>query len=352
MKIVITAGGTGGHIMPALAIAHAIRERLPGTGILFIGTDRGMEERLADKAGIDFIPIKALGIKGKSAGHIARALSVNLRAFLTAVKTLKSFRPAWVIGTGGYVTGMVCLAGFVLGCRLAIAEQNSVAGLTNRLLSRIAHRIFLAFPDSMSAFPRSKTIVTGNPVRSGIKAASHRKQANRLLILGGSLGARSINTACMDALRLLHQEGFTPEVTHQTGTADLPRVSRAYKELGIDAQVFDFIDDMASAYERSTMAVCRCGGLTLSELSRTGIPAIMVPYPHATDNHQMKNALYVAANGGGWIIPDENLTPERLALEIKSRMHDQSKLLTASKNMASLGLGDGSEKIAEDITGV
>jgi UDP-N-acetylglucosamine--N-acetylmuramyl-(pentapeptide) pyrophosphoryl-undecaprenol N-acetylglucosamine transferase len=352
VKIVITAGGTGGHIMPALAIAHAIRERLPETNILFIGTDRGMEERLADKAGLDFIPIKALGIKGKSAGHIFKALSVNIKAFFTAVRTLKAFRPTWVIGTGGYVTGMVVLAGFVLKCRLAIAEQNSVAGLTNRLLSRIVHRIFLAFPDSGRAFPRSKTSVVGNPVRPQIRAASHPCRGTRLLILGGSLGAGSINTACIGAMRLLHDEGLVPEVMHQTGTADFPRVKQAYEEIGITAQVFDFIDDMASAYEHATMAVCRCGGLTLSELSRTGIPAIMVPYPHATDNHQMKNALYVAANGGGWLIPDDHLTPERLALEIKTRMYDQEELLKASSNMASTRLGDGSEKIAEDITGV
>ena len=352
MKIVITAGGTGGHIMPALAIAHAIRQRLPEVNILFIGTDRGMEKRLAEKAGIDFIPIRALGIKGKSARHILSALRVNLRAFFTAFKTLKAFRPSWVIGTGGYVTGMVVLAGFVLRCRLAIAEQNSVAGLTNRILSHIAHRIFLAFPDSGHAFPRSRTIITGNPVRSEIKAASKPSGRNRLLILGGSLGAGSINTACIGAMRLLHEEGLAPDVMHQTGTADFIRVKQAYGEIGLAAQVFDFIDDMASAYEHATMAVCRCGGLTLSELSRTAVPAIMIPYPLATDNHQMKNARYVAANGGGWIIPDDHLSPERLALEIKTRLYDQAELKKASSCMASMGLGDGSEKIAEVITGV
>ena len=352
MKIVITAGGTGGHIMPALAIAHAIRQRLPEVNILFIGTDRGMEARLAENAGIDFIPVRALGIKGKSAMHILSALMVNIKAFFTALKALKSFRPTWVIGTGGYVTGMVVLAGFVLGCRLAIAEQNSEAGLTNRLLARIAHRIFLAFPDSGHAFPPDKTIVTGNPVRSEIKSASKPSGRNRLLILGGSLGAGSINTACMGAMRLLHEEGLALEVLHQTGSADLPRVRQAYGELGLSAEVYDFIDDMASAYERATMAVCRCGGLTLSELSRTAIPAIMIPYPLATDNHQMKNARYVAANGGGWIIPDDHLTPERLALEIKTRLYDPAELKKASSCMASMGLGDGSEKIAEVITGV
>jgi UDP-N-acetylglucosamine--N-acetylmuramyl-(pentapeptide) pyrophosphoryl-undecaprenol N-acetylglucosamine transferase len=352
VKILITAGGTGGHIMPALAIAHAVREKLPGVGILFVGTDRGMEERLARQAGLDFIAIRALGVKGKSVVNAMRSVTVNIQAFFTALKTIKTYRPQWVIGTGGYVTGMVVLAGYLLGCRCAIQEQNSVAGLTNKILSRIAHKIFIAFPDSKHVFPRSKTILTGNPVRKEIADMDTPSKRNHLLILGGSLGASSINNACIDALRLLHDKGLDPEVTHQTGGADYPRVKQSYDEIGLKAKVYDFIDDMASVYGNSSMAVCRCGGLTLSELSRIGLPAIMVPYPHATDDHQMKNALFVASKGGGWVIPDKDLTSERLALEIKVRLYDQSELQKASLNMASIGLGDGAEKIAQEITGV
>lgn len=350
MKIIITAGGTGGHIMPALAIANAIRERLPDAEILFVGTDRGMEERLARQQGLEFKAIRALGIKGKSAANALRSFAVNMRAFLAALRIVRTYRPQWVIGTGGYVTGMVVLAGYFLGCRLAIQEQNSVAGLTNRILSRIVEKIFIAFPDSRHVFPQRKTVLTGNPVRKEI--AQRRGAGDKLLVLGGSLGASSINHACTGALALLHGEGAAPAGIHQTGRADFSRVKEAYKDLGLDVAVSDFIDDMAGVYEQACLAVCRCGGLTLSELSRTGVPAIMVPYPHATDNHQMENARYVASKGGGWIIPDDCLTPERLALEIRSRLSDSQGLETAASNISAMCLGDGAEKIAREITGV
>lgn len=173
MKVLITAGGTGGHIMPAIAIAEAIRDKLPGAKILFVGTDRGMEERIARLKGLDFISIKALGIKGKSLTNLLQAVQVNLKAFLRSIRIIKDFRPAWVIGTGGYITGMVVLSGRLLGCNCAIQEQNSIPGLTNRILSRIAHRVFLAFPDSSGRFPGSKTLLTGNPLRKEL----HRMQA-------------------------------------------------------------------------------------------------------------------------------------------------------------------------------
>lgn len=350
MKMIITAGGTGGHIMPALAIALAVKKRLPGTQILFIGTDRGMEQRLAHRAGIDFFPIKALGMKGKSLRHIMKAFGINLRAFFTALHAVRSFRPTWVIGTGGYVTGMVVLAGFVLRHQVAIQEQNSVPGLTNRLLSHLVHRVFLAFPDSEGFFPRNKTMIVGNPVRAEIAPPVH--PGTKILIIGGSLGAHSINTACIQAMKILKDQGIVLEVTHQTGKADFTLVKQAYEDMAIPVDVYDFIDDMAAVYQSSCLAVCRSGGLTLSELSKTAVPAIMIPYPHATDNHQMKNALYVQSRGGGWIIPDESLSPQRLALEIRTRMFDLPGLSKASSRMASLGLGDGADMIAKEITGV
>ena len=215
MKVLITAGGTGGHIMPAIAIADAVRDRLPGAKILFVGTDRGMEERTAGLKGLNFIPIKALGIKGKSAVNLLKAIIVNGKAFFTSMRIIKDFRPHWVIGTGGYITGMVVLSGRILGCRCAIQEQNSIPGLTNRLLARIAHRVFLAFPDSTGTFPKSKTMLTGNPLRSEFSACHNRNgNGSTLLILGGSLGASSINKAAAKALALLKSDGITIKVIH------------------------------------------------------------------------------------------------------------------------------------------
>ena len=352
MKVLITAGGTGGHIMPAIAIAEAIRERLPRAKILFVGTDRGMEERIAGLKGLDFIPIKALGIKGKSLTNLGRAILVNLKAFLASMRIIKDFRPAWVIGTGGYITGMVVLAGRMLGCNCAIQEQNSIPGLTNRLLARIAHRVFLAFPDTTGSFPKSRTLLTGNPLRKELAACKPGGSGSYLLILGGSLGANSINKAAAQAVKILKDEGITLKVIHQSGKQDFEQVKDAYQKLGIDADVNAFIDDMASAYNGAALAISRCGGITLSELSAMGIPAIMVPFPHATDDHQTFNGRYVADQGGGWLIPEPNLTPERLALEIKARLSNPAELKIASDNMRRIGLGKGAETIAREIMSV
>ncbi len=349
MKVLITAGGTGGHIMPAVAIAEAIREIMPGAKVLFVGTDRGMEERIAGLKGLDFIPIKALGIKGKSLTNLLRAIMVNLKAFLASMRIIKDFRPAWVIGTGGYITGMVVLSGRILGCNCAIQEQNSIPGLTNRLLARIAHRIFLAFPDTSGCFPESRTLLTGNPIRKELAVCKRSGSGSYLLILGGSLGASSINTAAVKALKILKDEGIDIKVIHQSGKKDFELVKDAYKNMDIDADVSAFIDDMASAYSGALLALSRCGGITLSELSAFGIPAIMVPFPHATDDHQTFNGRYVAGQGGGWLLPEPDLTPERLALEINARLSNLSELKKASDNMRSIGLGKGAYTIAREI---
>lgn len=349
MKVIVTAGGTGGHIMPAVAIAEAIRDMEPSTKILFLGTDRGMEERIARLNGLDFIPIRALGIKGKSAMNLMKAFNVNIRAFLSALSIIREFRPDWVIGTGGYITGMVVLAGRMLGCRCAIQEQNSIPGLTNRLLSRIANRIFLAFPDTAGRFPATRTLLTGNPLRRELAACTREGAGSHLLILGGSLGASSINKAATKALHILRDEGIAIKVIHQSGKQDYEQVINTYESLGLEVVVRDFIDDIASVYRGAFLALSRCGGITLSELSAVGIPAIMVPFPHAADDHQTFNGRHVADMGGGWLIPESHLTPERLAIEIQARLSNPETLRKASENMKHIGLGRGAETIAREI---
>jgi UDP-N-acetylglucosamine--N-acetylmuramyl-(pentapeptide) pyrophosphoryl-undecaprenol N-acetylglucosamine transferase len=352
MRVIVTAGGTGGHIMPAMAIVEGIRDRHPDARILYIGTNRGMEERISKGFGLDFVGIDALGIKGKSPLNLAKAAFVNVGALAKAVKIVRSFRPDWVIGTGGYVTGMVVLAGFLLGARCAIQEQNSVGGLTNRILSRLARRVFLAYPDTAGVFPGKKCLLTGNPVRKSISQDLRKGSGDYLLVLGGSLGASSINDAMVKASKLLKNEGLSLKILHQTGAKDLEEVKKGYAEAGVMASVHDFISDMAPVYAGARMALCRCGGLTLSEISVMGVPAIMVPYPHAADDHQMGNGRYVEAHGGGWIIPDGHLTPERLAMEIRKRYFDDAGLAKAAADITALKLGNGSTIIAEEISRV
>lgn len=348
MKLVITAGGTGGHILPALAIARALKEKKPDTDILFIGTDRGLEEKLAAEYNIKFVPLKAAGIKGKSLRSILSAVSVNIRAFAGALKIVSSFKPDWVIGAGGYVTGMVVLAGRLTGARCAIQEQNSIPGLTNRMLSRFSQRIFLSFPDAARSFPAGKSIVTGNPLRPEFQPDDgiHKKT---LLIMGGSLGATSINRAAVSALGLIKKSLNGFEIIHQTGGADAQWVKKAYEEKGIKVKVEPFIEDMASVFAKTKLAICRAGGITLSELSRMGVPAIMVPLPSAADNHQYFNARYIADAGGGWILEQAGLTPETLSEEIHKRLKDEEALSLASSASRRLGLGDGTEHITREL---
>lgn len=352
MRVLITAGGTGGHIMPAVAIAEAIRDKAPGTEILFVGTDRGMEERIARLNDLAFIPLRAQGIKGKSIASLGKALVVNVKAFLTALGIVRGFKPQWVIGTGGYVTGMVVLAGRLLGCSCAIQEQNSIPGLTNRILSCFARRVFLAFPDRQGRFGKAKTLLTGNPLRRELVSCERTQGNGYLLILGGSLGASSINHAAVKALEILKEEGPEVRVIHQCGSHDVRWVTDAYARMGIEARVTAFIDDMAAVYRGAGLVISRCGGITLSELSAVGLAAIMIPFPHATDDHQTANAEYVAKRGGGWIIADSELTPERLAFEIRTRLSDEEGLQNASLHMRRMGLGAGADAIAREILSV
>ena len=347
MRIIITAGGTGGHIMPAIAIAEAIRERMRAR-ILFIGTDRGMEARLAQAYGLDFLALKAMGIKGKRPKNLPRAFMTNLAAFGAALKATRSFHPDWVIGTGGYVTGMVVLAGRLCGAKCAIQEQNSIPGLTNRILGRVSQRVFLAFPDRGHAFPESKSILTGNPLRKELTELK-KNTGSALVIMGGSLGAHSINVATVEALGLNRDALKGLKIIHQTGAADLAWVEKAYREKAIKVRTQAFFDDMAAVWRNAKLVVCRAGGITLSELSHLGIPAIMIPFPGAADNHQMENARYVSDASAGWIIPETDLSATRLASEIITHLKDNEGLAKAALAMQALGLGKGAERIAQEI---
>lgn len=333
--------------MPAMAIAEALREQSRAR-VLFIGTDRGMEERIARAYGLDFVPLKAAGIKGKRLASLPHTLFLNLSAFFTALSVTRSFHPDWVIGTGGYVTGMVVLAGRLCGARCAIQEQNSIPGLTNRILAHIAQRVFLSFPDTQQVFPAAKAVVYGNPLRKEFTGRKH-SAGRALVIMGGSLGAHSINRAAVEALKLCRDELNGLTIIHQTGTADIAWVREAYAAMHLPVRAEAFIDDMASVFSQAKLVVARAGGISLSELSRLGIPAIIIPFPHAADNHQLFNARHVSDGGGGWIITEDILTPQRLAQEITTRLADEAGLETAAAAMRALRLGDGAERIAEEV---
>lgn len=314
LRIVIMAGGTGGHVFPALAVARELRER--GHEVSWLGTRRGLEAELVPQAGfpIDFISISGLRGKGLVGWLLAPwRLSV---ALLQALSVLRRRRPAIVLGMGGFVTGPGGVAAKLSGRPLVIHEQNAIAGLTNRLLSYLAVTVLEAFPDT---FNGGHVRFTGNPVRSDImqvaepdsRYAAHSGPI-RLFVLGGSLGAMVFNQTLPKALALL-PESIRPQVRHQTGKKHLQITEESYAEAGVNAELLPFIDDMAAMYEWADLVLCRSGALTVSELAMAGAPAVLVPFPYAVDDHQSANGRYLADEGAAQLVQQNTLDEEKLA---------------------------------------
>ncbi|MGM0595335.1 MAG: undecaprenyldiphospho-muramoylpentapeptide beta-N-acetylglucosaminyltransferase [Pseudomonadota bacterium] len=309
LRVLIMAGGTGGHVFPALAVARELQER--GVTVSWLGTRRGLEAELVPQAGfeIDFIDIA--GLRGNGlAGWLKAPWRLNV-ALLQALKILRRRQPQVVLGMGGFVTGPGGVAARLSGRPLLIHEQNAIAGLTNRLLSRIANHVLEAFPDT---FVGRNVDYTGNPVRREIlsldepqvRYAEHRGPL-RLFVLGGSLGAMVFNQLLPEALAAL-PESARPLVRQQTGKRHIEAARRAYSEAGVEAELLPFIDDMAAMYAWADLVLCRAGALTVSELAAAGVPALLVPYPYAVDDHQRANANYLAEEGAARLIPQEQMS--------------------------------------------
>jgi UDP-N-acetylglucosamine--N-acetylmuramyl-(pentapeptide) pyrophosphoryl-undecaprenol N-acetylglucosamine transferase len=326
-SIVVMAGGTGGHVFPALAIAERLREL--GHDVVWMGTRAGLEARVVPAHGLPIEWLTIGGLRGKGVLTLLLAPLKLLRAVTQALSILRRRRPQVVIGLGGFVAGPGGFAAWVLGRPLIIHEQNAIAGMTNRLLARLARRVLEAFPDTFPASPKRLTV--GNPVRAEIAAlpAPEQRLAGRsgrvrLLVLGGSLGALALNRGVPQALALLSPE-LRPEVRHQAGRT-LDEAKKAYATAGLDIQPEAFIEDMATAYAWADLVVCRAGALTVAELAAAGLPAVLVPFPHAVDDHQTANADYLVSAGAALLIQERELTPQRFADALNSLLGDRSRL--------------------------
>ena len=312
--IMIMAGGTGGHIFPALAVADYLRER--GWRVIWVGAKAGMEATLVPQRGYEMAWVRLSGVRGKGP---VRALTLPfelLAAFWQSVAAIRRHRPRVVLGMGGYVAFPGGMMASLLGKPLVIHEQNSVAGLTNRLLAQVADKVLVAFP---GAFGAREAVVTGNPVRSEIAAVEQpdrrfagRAGPLRLLVLGGSLGAQALNETVPRAIALIAGPD-RPLVTHQSGAAHIDALARDYAEAGVRAELVSFIDDMAARYAASDLVVCRAGAITLAELACAGVASVLVPFPHAVDDHQTRNARFLAERGAALLIPQHELTAAGLA---------------------------------------
>ena len=314
--VVIMAGGTGGHIYPGIAVANAIKARFPmrSTPVMWLGSEGGLETELVPKAGLPIQTISVSGLRGKGMLTRLAAPFKLLKACWQARRFFKEYQPSIVIGMGGFVAGPGGLMSKWLGIPLIVHEQNAVAGMTNRYLNRLATVSLTAFPD---ALPNGKTV--GNPVRKSLTELDlpaerflQRSGRLKLLVLGGSLGAQAINECLPQALALM-PEADRPVVIHQTGHKTFEETRTAYEQAGIKAEVVDYIHEMDQAYAWADLAVCRAGAMTIAELTAVGLGSVLIPFPHAVDDHQTLNADYLVKQGGALLKQQAELTPEWLA---------------------------------------
>ncbi len=329
MKVMVMAGGTGGHVYPALAVAHELKAR--GHEVVWMGAPGSFEARVVPPQGFPIEFIRVSGLRGKGVVKLLLAPLLIARAMLDAWAVLRRQAPAAVLGMGGFAAGPGGLVARLWGVPLVVHEQNAVAGLTNRWLARMAQRVLQAFPGT---FADAATV--GNPVRSAIRevAAPAARLGGRhgplhVLVVGGSQGARALNEKIPEALALLpaHER---PEVWHQGGRT-LAVAQEAYRRAGVDATLEAFIDDMASAYAWADLVVCRAGASTIAELAAAGCGAVLVPFPAAVDDHQTRNGAYLVSRGAAVLIPEAQLTAESCARALRELLADRSRLLAMAQ---------------------
>ncbi len=361
LRIILTTGGTGGHIFPALAVAERLRKKSPDAEILFIGGTYGPEKELVEKADIAFVGLPVRGFIGRGLKAIG-AVSAMSTSIGQAMNVLKEFRPNAVMGFGGYASFPTMFAAWLLRYPCAIHEQNAIPGEANKLMGKMAMRICLSWPqpDSRPAFKNAKTVLTGNPIRADIarlgKAAGQKDSAHVLLVMGGSQGARAINNMVIRMLPALRKAGIA--ILHQTGRNEFDAVIREYARLGftqeeIQQTVHPFIHDMPAAYAQCRLALCRAGATSMAELAAAGIPAVYIPFPFAAHDHQTANAQAMQDAGGGILLPqakaEEMASTEEFASFILNIMQDSEKLASMRHGALSMAHPDAADAVAEEL---
>lgn len=329
-SMMIMAGGTGGHVFPALAVANVMRER--GWDIFWLGRRESFEARVVPEAGIAMEWIDIQGLRGK--GLLTKLLMPLqlLRAVLQSISVIRRRKPDVVLGMGGFAAGPGGLAAKLTGRPLVIHEQNTIPGMTNQWLSRFAVRVFEAFPQSFA--PNRRAQCSGNPVRPEMfavksmleKLGDYAARSPRLLIIGGSLGAQAFNELVPAAIKQLHEKGISPEVRHQAGRDKIEAAHAAYKRMNVDAGVVPFINDMQAAYNWADLVVCRSGALTVSELAAAGVPSLLIPFPYAVDDHQTGNGMFLVNAGAAVLFQQKDLDAQKLAAELEALFADADRL--------------------------
>lgn len=350
MKVLIAAGGTGGHIYPGIAVAKEIMRRDPSSEVLFVGTARGLETRIVPENGFQLSLINSAGLKNVGFAGKVKGLTILPKSFLEARRLLKDFQPDVVVGAGGYVSGPIVLVASLTGFPTMVMDSNALPGFTNRRLARFIDKAALTFEEALPFFGK-KGIVTGNPVRKEFFEILPKARGEKinLLIFGGSQGARAINESMIDALGHLNGHKDKLAVTHQTGEADFEKVHAGYSESGWgEADVRRYIHDMVAEFEKADIVISRAGATTCAELAAAGKAAIMVPLPTAADDHQRKNAEALEKAGAAKMILQNDLTGASLAAEIGRLVENPEEISEMASAAKKLGRSDAAE-MAVDI---
>ncbi len=351
MRVLIAGGGTGGHLFPGIALAEELVTRHHKNEVIFVGTERGLEARVVPAAGYKLETIKVRGLKGMGPVRFLLGLFALPLAFLESWRILRRYRPDVVVGVGGYSSGPVVLAAWLLGIPTAVQEQNALPGVTNKLLGKVVKVVFIAFEEARRFFPGKKVQLIGNPIRRKLMDNYLRSRVAHerftVLVFGGSLGAKGINNRMIDALGHLEDLKDGLQFVHQTGKNDLETVKKGYLEKGFAAEVLEFIDDMSAAYAKAELVICRAGATTLAELTVAKKASILIPFPFATDNHQEVNAKAMVDSGAALMFREAELDGKKLADQIRELKGDPSRLKKMEKQAGLLGRPEAAKELAD-----
>ncbi len=353
IKILIAGGGTGGHLFPGIAVAEEVQSRNRENEVLFVGTAQGLENTLLAKLGFKLRTITVGGVIGRGTVNTIKNIFLIPRSMNQSRRIIRDFEPDLALGVGGYASGPTILVARLAGIKTAIAEQNVQPGIANRILGGLVHKVFITYPETSRWFSPAKTVLCGNPVRSGFQRgqASAKPAGSKftLLVFGGSQGAQAINEAMIDALFYLKESGLNLRIIHQTGQKDQGYVTKSYKDHGQDAEVLAFINDMPRVMREADLIICRAGATSIAEITSLGKAAILIPYPFATHDHQTKNAQALAGQGAAELILQRRLNGRALAQTIAKFYNNPESLSLMEKNAAALGKPDAAACIVDHL---
>lgn len=362
MKVIMTGGGTGGHIYPAISLARELQKRNVQNEIVFVGTNHGLESEIIPREGFQFYDLKVRGIQRKLCLESLYAIFLFFMSLIASFRLIRRIKPDLVIGTGGYASGSVALISSIMGIPTFIHEQNAIPGITNRWLSLTSRLVFTSFPGTKKYFLKSDNVVClGNPVRISILQGNKdeliqksRLSSNKktILVFGGSKGASIINQAFLNCLKWIDESIWQQwQILLISGEEDYVAVKERIEDVNCKAEVhiLSYLYQMGDAYDLANLVICRAGATTIAELTANGIPAVLIPYPHATGDHQRYNARFLASNGAAIVIPQDKLSDKKLAFELSKLLNNPEKLKMLARNSKNMGNQKAAEKIIDAI---